>query len=206
MGPSTTLEEKLEEARLACEKAQRKLRGRLFASWLLPERYGYFHDGLEYLLAQIDEIIGLIATSQKPLRRTETLSRSLMEGGLGAREISLIQTTSNQGAIVRELSDIWRNDERKMARIENSLREFNQSLRELRRAREQLYAKWLMDGAGFPASDSLPQTLSPGLLKELFDPDAQLRAGRVIIEAPPDRMARHKLIGAIYLSLERVDE
>jgi hypothetical protein len=163
---STTLEQKLEEARLACEKIQRKLRGRALASWLLPERYNYFHEGLEYLLAQLDEIIGLIATSQTPLRRTETLSRSLMEDGLGAQEISLIQTTSNQGAIVRELNNIWRNDERKMARIENSLREFNQSLRELRRAREQLYAKWLMDVVGFPASDGLPQTLSPWLLKE----------------------------------------
>ena len=185
----TMLELKVEEAQLACKMILRRLRGRWLASWLLPDYYNYFQNEVEYQLELLDEILGLIATSQKPLRRTESLSRVLVENGLYTQPFSLIQMTSNQGAIARELSYLWQADEEKMAQIEDSLREFNKSQRELQRVREQVDRKWQMDLTGFPPANNLPQMLSMRLLKELSDPDLQ-PLGHTIIEVPTKRLTK----------------
>lgn len=183
----TRLELKLEEARRACERMRRKLHGRLLANWLMPEYYVYFEKKLEELLGLVDEILGSIATSRIFSRRTEMLSRALMEGELPSPAISLIQTGSNQGAVARELSNLWQNDEERMAAIEELLREFNQSLRELQGVRDRSETKLLLDMSGFPVSDNLPEVLSLELLQEIFEPDRRFSASRALTETPPKR-------------------
>ncbi len=187
----TMLELRLEEAQLLCETTKRKLNRKWFASFLLPEYFVYFEEKLEGLLGLIDDTLGLIATSERPLQRTEMLSRALIEEGLRAQPISLIQTMSNQGAIAHELSTIWHQDEEKMLEIEDNLSDFNRILREMQYAREHADTKWLMDWLGFPDIDNFPSTISLRLMKDLYAPDASSGSGHTIIEVPVQRLARH---------------
>lgn len=191
----TRLELKLEDARQDCERMRRTLHARLLANWLLPEYCAYFEEKLAELLGLVDELLGAIATLRIPLRRTEMLSRALMEGGLQEPSISLIQTGSTQGAIARELSRLWRNDEEKIAGIEALLREFNQALRQLQSVRDRSETRWLMDLSGFPASDSLPETLSLRLLKELFDSDRGTVMKSTVITVPLKRLVKPGTLG-----------
>lgn len=186
----TTIERKLEEARITCEDIRRKLHRKWLASFILPEYHNYFEEKLESLLELIDDTLGLIALSEKPLQRTEMLSRALMEDGMRQQPIILIQTMSNQGEVAHELSSIWHDDEDKMNEIEGNLFAFNRLVREMQRMREQGSARWWMDMVGFPASDSLPQTFSLQLLKEVFDSGRQSPPGHTIIEVPNKRLAR----------------
>lgn len=186
----TTIERNLEEARVTCEEIRRKLHRKWLASFILPEYHNYFEDKLEDLLELIDDTLGLIALSEKPLQRTEMLSRTLIEDGMRQQPIILIQTMSNQGVIAHELASIWHNDEEKMNEIEANLFDFNHLVRDMQRMRDQGSARLWMDIVGFPASNSLPQTFSLQLLKEVFDSGRQSPPGHTIIEVPSKRLAR----------------
>lgn len=185
----TILESKLEEARVACEKMKRGLHKKLLASFFLPEYVVCFERMLEELLELIDDTLGLIATSERSLQRTEMLSRVLMKEGLSAQPISLIQTRSHQGEIAHELAAIWQTDEEKMIDIEANLQGINHLLRDLQSVREQASTKIFMDWLGFPNAESLPETISPQLMKDLLDPDIQSPVSKTITQMPSKRVA-----------------
>lgn len=199
----TMLELKLEEAELACETWRRKLRGKWLAKFFLPEYVVYFEQKLKELLELIDDTFGLIATSERPLQRTEMLSRALMENGVRVQPISLIQTVSNQGEIAHELFGIWQADEEKMIGIEDNLFDFNQLLRELQDVREQASTKKLMDWLGFPDVESLPETISLRLMKDLLDPDVQSQTKQPVIQVQTKRMARQNSSESAWPSQDR---
>ena len=186
----TKLELKLEEARLICGATKRNLRRNWRAKFVLPEYFLFFEGRLSHLVTLIDETLGLIATSERLLQRSELLGQRLMDDGLNVRQINLIQTFSNQTEIARELSDLWHDEQEIMIEVQENLADFNLVARELENVRDEVGPKWWMDRLKFPELENLPQIISTTLIKELLDPNIQLPQRHTVIKEPPKRMAR----------------